>query len=64
MSALHMWIDRSQVTERLVDITDWVGMEDLTDVELVALLTLLEPAYERLHGHVAPVLRLATGGGR
>ncbi len=54
-----MWVDRSSAEERVVEITDRVGIEDLTDLEMLALIAVLEPAEQRVNGHTATVLRLA-----
>lgn len=58
---MNLWVNRGQVIKRVSDITSRVGLDDLTDVELVGVLALLEPVDERINARRAPVLHLAPG---
>ncbi|WP_201358584.1 hypothetical protein [Mycobacterium paraintracellulare] len=63
MTAL-LCVDRRQVIKRVSDITSRVALDDLTDVELVGLLALVEPVDERINARRAPVLHLVPGSRR
>jgi hypothetical protein len=53
LSALH-----AQAANRLAELTERIGIEDLTALELLAFLAVLESADKRLHAPSAPVLQL------
>jgi hypothetical protein len=54
-----MWVDREQAQCGVHDLTNRIALSDLTDLELLALIALLEPADERVNRQTAPVLKLA-----
>ena len=57
-SPLNMWVDRQQAAQRVADLTDRVGIDDLTTLEMLALIAFLEQADERVNGRSAVVLEL------
>ena len=58
MSALNLWADHQQAENRLLEIGEVVGTEDLTTLEILAVIAVLEQAEARVNGHTAPVLKL------
>lgn len=55
-----MWVDRRGAMHRVRELAGRVNPSDLTDLELLAMIALLEPADERVNGQPALVLQLAA----
>jgi hypothetical protein len=61
MTTVNLWVDRRQAINRVAELSERVHISDLTTLEILAMLAVLEPADERVNARPAPVLRLAPG---
>jgi hypothetical protein len=61
--AVHLWMMRQPALDRLYEIMNRLTPPNLTTLEILALLTVLEPADQRVNAQTAPVLKLVRQGG-
>jgi hypothetical protein len=57
-----LWMARSAACSRLHELMDRVPPAELTALEVLALVAILESADERVNAHPAPVLELICQG--